>query len=69
MSNENKPKLFKWVFTRWYYWLIFWVITTNNFEIIYGSETSFILGVLIGDFLIPFIICWIVYAFKYYRKK
>lgn len=59
----------KWIFTRWYYWLILILLTVINSEIrnlIVSKDYSFLIGYLFGMMLI---LATIFYSFYFIYQR
>ena len=62
MTKDNFPNFFKWIFTKWYFWVIFilWGVWSGIEEIKAGYIPEF-LGTLSASFIIVIIIFGIIY--------
>ena len=67
-------KYLKWLFTRWYYWVLFSIIFLINIQsfisdlAIYGFD-SFAIGQVLGFFIYPFLIIAIPERIIYFIKR
>lgn len=63
----------KWVFSRWWFWIIgFFIFLVNfapNIQSFTFRETGFYFGLFAGSLIIPFIITTIIYFVNKRKKK